>query len=217
MVAQPLFETRINKDTLVLHILLISQNMFLHPVTTQFYSLISQLNFYVCMHFTSLFVSLSLTHKHTQTMKQMFHSELTDTCPVPNCRSMKSASCGCQAFSKWMPSSCYDSRSWPSCNCRKDAISSAHLVHTCLPVSAEKGQAQTARFCRLGFATHICNLPLCQGKQAAGSLKRCPSFLFFYYCFLLLPFVSHSCWQTAHLFRKWQQSLSTELNNSCWS
>ncbi len=42
------------------------------------------------------------THTHTQAYRQadVSQSVLTDTCPLPNCRFMKSAGCGCQAVSK---------------------------------------------------------------------------------------------------------------------
>lgn len=73
----------------------------------------------------------AVTHTHRQA--DVSQSVLTDTCPLPNCRFMKSAGCGCQAVSKRMPSGCCDSRSWPSCNCRDDAISPAHLVCTSVP------------------------------------------------------------------------------------
>lgn len=72
-------------------------------------------------------------HTHTHRQADVSQSVLTDTCPLPNCRFIKSAGCGCQAVSKWMPSGCRDSRSQPSCNCRDDAISPAHLVCTSVP------------------------------------------------------------------------------------
>lgn len=87
---------------------------------------------------TCIYLTVTRTHTsnvptHAQTPADVSHRELTDTCPLPNCRFTKSAGCGCQAVSDWMPSSCRDSRSWPSCNCRDDAISPAHLLCTSVP------------------------------------------------------------------------------------
>lgn len=71
------------------------------------------------VHTTSeWFARTHTNNKRAHTQADVSHSVLTDTCPLPNCRFMKSAGCECQAVSKRMPSSCRDSRSWPSCNSR---------------------------------------------------------------------------------------------------
>lgn len=79
------------------------------------------------------------TRTHTHWQADVSHSTLTDTCPVPNCRFMKSAGCGCQAVSKRKPSSCYDSRLWPCRNCRNDTVSPCSSgMHICASTRPKK-------------------------------------------------------------------------------
>lgn len=115
----------------------VTAHHFLPQLNRTTVSLISQISPSVRLS-TCIYLTVTRTHTsnvptHAQTPADVSHRELTDTCPLPNCRFTKSAGCGCQAVSDWMPSSCRDSRSWPSCNCRDDAISPAHLLCTSVP------------------------------------------------------------------------------------